>query len=272
MSSAPPAGAAEYVQHHLRHLTFDWSTFRVSHEAGFWGVNLDTLLFSTVTGVLFLSLFFFAARRATSGVPGKLQAFVEIVLDFVDQQVKETFHGTSNFIGPLSLTIFVWVFLMNLMDLIPVDLLPLVAGHAGVPYLRIVPTADVNMTLGLSLGVFLLIIFYNFKGKGIKGVVREFTCTPFTASNIWVQIILMPFNLTLKLIEDIVKPISLALRLYGNLYAGELIFILIALLPWWGQWLFGGAWSIFHILIITIQAFIFMMLTIVYLSMAHAEH
>ncbi len=267
MSSVPPANAAEYVQHHLQHLTW-----QLTPGSGFWAFNVDTLFFSLLAGVSFLWLFRRAARSATPGVPGKLQALVEIILDFVDKQVKETFHAPSTFIGPLALTIFVWVFLMNLLDLFPVDLLPRLAGHAGASHLRVVATADVNVTFGLSLSVFILILFYNFHGKGVRGVVKEFTCTPFSSKTMWVQACLLPFNLALKLIEEIVKPISLALRLYGNLYAGELIFILIALLPWWAQWPFGSAWSIFHILIITIQAFIFMMLTIVYLSMAHAEH
>ena len=272
MSFSPPASAAEYVQHHLKHWVLHLPSMQFSHKPGFWSLHCDTLFFSTLLGVVFIAFFGCAARKATSGVPGKLQAFVEIILDFVNSQVKETFHASSKLIAPLSLTIFVWVFLMNLMDLFPVDLLPLGAQQAGIGYLRVVATADVNMTFGLSLSVFALILFYNVKGKGIKGVVKEFTCTPFNSSNWLIQSCLMPFNLTLKIIEELVKPISLALRLYGNLYAGELIFILIALLPWWAQWPFGAAWSIFHILIITIQAFIFMMLTVVYLSMAYSEH
>jgi F-type H+-transporting ATPase subunit a len=265
MSSASAAGAAEYVQHHLQHLA--WSNNP-------WGLtfHVDSLFFAISLGSLFLFSFYCVAKTATAGVPGKWQAFVEILLEFVDKQVKETFHAPTTLIGPLALTIFVWVFLMNLMDLLPVDLLPRLAGETGLEHLRVVATADINMTFGLSITVFLLILFYSFKGKGIKGVAKEFTCTPFAVSSLPLQIALMPINLLLKLIEEVVKPVSLALRLYGNLFAGELIFILIALLPWWSQWPFGSAWSIFHILIISIQAFIFMMLTIVYLSMAYSEH
>ena len=272
MATQAPLTASEYVQHHLQHLSYSVRDGAISHHGGFLAFNLDTLLFSFLLGAGFLFFFWLAARRATSGVPGKWQAFVEILLNFVDEQVTETFHAKTEFIGPLALTIFVWVFLMNLMDLIPVDLLPMLFNDMGVHYLRVVPSADVNLTFGLSLSVFLMIIYYNFKGKGLRGVAKEFTCTPFGSQNLFVQVLLMPFNFCLKIIEEIVKPISLALRLYGNLYAGELIFILIALLPWWAQWPFGSAWSIFHILIITIQAFIFMMLTVVYLSMAYSEH
>lgn len=267
-----PTNAAAYVQHHLHHLTLNLQTGQLNDEGGFWSLHVDSLFFSILLGVVFLVVCRLVARRATADVPGKLQNFVEMLLDFVDAQVKETFHGKTKLIGPLSLTIFTWILLMNLMDLLPVDLLPMVAGHLGLHYLRVVPTADVNTTFGLSLGVFLLIIIYQFAGKGIKGVFHEFTCTPFTANNMMVQILLSPINLLMKLVEEIVKPVSLALRLYGNLYAGELIFILIALLPAWAQWPLGGAWAIFHILIIAIQAFIFMMLTIVYLSMAYHEH
>lgn len=267
-----PANAAAYVQHHLHHLTLNLKTGQLNADGGFWSLHIDTLFFSVVLGVIFLGLMRFVALRVSSGVPGRLQNFVELLVEFVDTQVKETFHSPSRLIAPLSLTIFAWILLMNFMDLLPVDLLPMVAGHLGLHYLRVVPTADVNTTFGLSLGVFALILVYQFAGKGVKGVLHELTCTPFSAENTLVQVLLAPINLVLKLIEEVVKPVSLALRLYGNLYAGELIFILIALLPAWAQWPLGGAWAIFHILIIAIQAFIFMMLTIVYLSMAYHEH
>lgn len=253
-----------YIQHHLENLSFNLKTMEFG-AGGFWTLQLDTLFFSFLLGCVFLLVFRRVAKVATEGVPGKLQNFVEMIIEFVDRQVKDTFHGRSAVIAPLALTIFCWVFLMNLMDLFPVDLLPKVAGSIGVTHLRVVPTTDPNLTFALSLTVFLLIIFYSFKIKGGKGFIKELTCEPF-------GIYFLPVNLVLKLVEELAKPISLALRLFGNLYAGELIFILIALLPWWAQWPLGGIWAIFHILIITLQAFIFMMLTIVYLSLAHESH
>jgi len=198
-------------------------------------------------------------------VPGKVQNFVEILIEFVDKTVRESFHGRSMLIAPLALTIFVWIFLMNFMDLLPVDLLPAILSLFGVHYFRSVPTADPNATFGMSLSVFFLIIYYNLKIKGIGGLGKEMLTLPFGAR-------LFPVNILFRLLEECVRPVSLSLRLFGNLFAGELIFILVALLPWWIQWTFGGVWAIFHILIILIQAFIFMMLTIVYLSMAHESH
>jgi len=220
---------------------------------------------SAILGFLFLGLFRYVAIHATSGVPGKLQNFVECIFDFVDEQVRDSFHGTSKLIAPLALTIFVWVFLMNFMDLLPVDLLPKIASLAGIHHLRVVPTTDLNLTFGLSLSVLCLIIFYSIKIKTFKGFAKELLTQPF-------GIYCLPLNLIFNLLEILARPISLALRLFGNLYAGELIFILIALLPWWSQWMLGGIWAIFHILIITLQAFIFMVLTIVYLSLAHETH
>lgn len=252
----PVAGPTDYIIHHLTNL---------KAGAGFWTLHLDTLFFSLVLGALIAVLFRAAARRATAAVPGGLQNFVEILVEFVDTQVKDTFHGKSALIAPLALTIFTWVFLMNAMDLLPVDLLPWLAGFFGIHYLRTVPTTDLNLTFALSITVFLLILFYSVKIKGVGGFAKEMLTQPFGP---W----LFPVNLLLKLVEEIAKPISLALRLFGNLYAGELIFILIALLPWYVQWLLGWPWAIFHILIITLQAFIFMVLTIVYLSMAHEHH
>ena len=230
-------------------------------------MHVDTLFFSLLLGLVIVVLFGVAARRATAGVPGGLQNFVEILVEFVDKQVKDTFHGRSVLIAPLALTIFCWVFLWNAMDIVPVDLLPLAAGAIGVPYLRVVPSTDLNATFGLSLSVLLLIIFYNFKIKGPIGFAKEFLTHPFGPY-------LFPANLLLNLVELIAKPISLALRLFGNMYAGEMIFILIALM-YGGGWLLAPlagvlqlGWAIFHLLIITLQAFIFMVLTIVYLSMA----
>lgn len=271
MSPENPANAAEYIQHHLTNLRFNVKTLSLG-DGGFWTLNLDTLFFSTVLGALFISCFLWAARRATSGVPGKFQNFVEVLFDFVNQQVKDSFHGRSALIAPLAMTIFVWVFLMNAMDLLPVDLLPRLASFVGVAHLKVVPTNDLSATFAMSISVFLLIIFYSFKIKGPKGVFKEYFCKPFGPYPFPWNVLVMPFNFFLRLVEEFAKPISLSLRLFGNLYAGELIFILIALLPVWIQWVLGGPWALFHILIITLQAFIFMMLTIVYLSLAHEDH
>lgn len=249
-------------------------------SGGFWTLNLDTIFFSLILGGIVAALMYFGARRVTTGVPGKLQNFAEMMLQFADNQVKDCFHGKNNLIGPLALTIFLWVFLMNFMDILPVDVLPMIAQMGGVHNLKVVPTNDLNLTFGLSLSVFVLILYYSIKIKGAKGFIKELTLQPFN------HIAFIPFNLLLELVGLIAKPISLALRLFGNLYAGELIFILIALLTLnaastslvgtvtlgSAQFILALAWSIFHILVITLQAFIFMVLTIVYLSLAHEEH
>lgn len=249
-------GATGYIVHHLTPL---------STGEGFWTFHLDTLFFSVVLGTLFVFLFKTAAEKATAGVPGALQNFAEMMIEFVDKQVKDSFHGRSKLIAPLALSIFCWVFLMNAMDLIPVDLLPMIASVIGVEYLRVVPSTDLNATFAMSISVFFLILFYSVKVKGGLGFAKEMLFTPFGP---W----MMPFNLLLKLVEEFAKPISLGLRLFGNMYAGELIFILIALLPWYIQPALSFPWAIFHLLIITLQAFIFMVLTIVYLSLAHENH
>ncbi|MCP5169450.1 MAG: F0F1 ATP synthase subunit A [Hahellaceae bacterium] len=269
--------ASSYIQHHLQNLTFGnhpdhgWMIAHSAKEAqemGFWAIHLDTMGWSIALGTLFVWLFSKAAKKATTGVPGGLQNFVEVMVEFVDNSVKETFHGKNAVIAPLALTIFCWVFLMNTMDLLPVDFLPrlaqIVTGNEHLNF-KVVPTTDVNATLGMSLSVFALIIYYSIKVKGVGGFVGELTLQPFGK---W----MIPFNFLLEGVGLIAKPISLALRLFGNLYAGELIFILIALLPMWAQWTLSVPWAIFHILVITLQAFIFMMLTIVYLSMAHEDH
>lgn len=248
--------AGEYINHHLAH----WSAGQ-----GFWSLNLDTLLVSWVLGLTFLIGFYVIARKATSGVPGGMQNFAEMMLEMVAKQVSDTYHGKNKLIAPMALTIFMWVFLMNSMDLLPVDLFPRIASWFGLHHFRGVPTADSNVTLAMSITVFLLIIVFNLTSKGLFGLLKEICTKPF---GIW----FLPLNAFLRLIEEIAKPISLGLRLFGNLYAGELIFILIAVLPWYSQWPLGGAWAIFHILIITIQAFVFMMLTIVYLSGAESSH
>jgi len=272
--------STNYIKHHLTYLTYNVSEMKFGTGGGFWTVNLDTIFFSLTLGILVSALMYFGARRVTTGVPGKLQNFAELMLQFADSQVKDCFHGTNKLIGPLALTIFLWVFLMNFMDIVPVDILPMLAKSGGVHFLKVVPTNDLNLTFGLSISVFLLIIFYSIKIKGAKGFIKELTMQPFNHPAF------IPFNLLLELVGLIAKPISLALRLFGNLYAGELIFILIALLTLnaattstlstvtlgSAQFILALAWSIFHILVITLQAFIFMVLTIVYLSLAHEEH
>jgi len=285
MSVTATVTSSEYIQHHLHYLMLNLREMRLGGDGGFWTLNLDTLFFSIILGGLFLTVFRSVTRRMTSGVPGKLQNFIEVMIEFVDTQVRDTFHGRSALIAPMALTIFVWVFLMNFMDLLPVDMLPDVAKDLGIPYLKVVPTNDLNLTFALSISVFLLLIFYSIKIKGLGGFARELTCVPFTVKNIFVQILLAPVNFLLKSVEELAKPISLSLRLFGNLYAGELIFILLALLSLHMSKIGIGssslavlqvalafAWTIFHILIITLQAFIFMVLTIVYLSLAHEEH
>ena len=285
------ADTSGYIKHHLQNLTYgqmpngDWGfahTAEQAKEMGFWAFHVDTLGWSVVLGLLFLFVFRMAAKRATSGQPGALQNFVEVLVEFVEGSVKDTFHGRSNVIAPLALTIFVWIFLMNMMDLVPVDFLPqLAAVITGDPHMffRVVPTTDPNATLGMALSVFALIIFYSIKVKGIGGFLGELTLHPFGSKNIAVQILLMPINFLLEFVTLIAKPISLALRLFGNMYAGELIFIWIAVMFGSGIFLLSTlgialnwAWAVFHILIITLQAFIFMMLTIVYLSMAHEDN
>jgi len=219
-----------------------------------------------------------AARQAQAGVPGKLQNFVEWIVEFIDSSVRGSFSGRNDLVAPLALTIFVWIFLMNLMDLIPVDWLPMLAQASGVHYLKVVPSTDPNATFGMAFAVFFLVIFYSIKIKGIGGFTGELTLQPFQSRNPVIQAIFIPINFILEFVSLISKPISLSLRLFGNMYAGEMIFILIALMFSAGATMsiFGGVlqlgWAIFHILIITLQAFIFMTLTIVYLDMAHSEH
>lgn len=267
--------ASGYIQHHLQNLTFGqlpnggWGFAHTAAEAkemGFWAFHLDTLGWSVALGLIFVLIFRMAAKKATSGQPGALQNFVEVLVEFVDGSVKDSFHGRSPVIAPLALTIFVWVFLMNSLKWIPVDYIPGLASLMGLPYFKIVPTADPNGTFGLSLGVFILILFYSFKVKGVGGFTKELAFTPF---NHWS---LVPFNLFLEILGLLTKPLSLALRLFGNMYAGEVVFILIALLPFYVQWTLNVPWAIFHILVIPLQAFIFMVLTVVYLSSAHEDH
>ncbi|VVC76908.1 ATP synthase subunit a [Aquicella siphonis] len=253
----------QYIAHHLEHLSLNLKTFTLGEGGGFWTLNLDTMLVSVIIGVLLLATLRIAATRMTE-VPGKLQNFAEMLIEYVDKTVHEIFHHKTTFIPSLALTIFIWVFAMNAMDLLPVDFLPRVLGIFGVPYFKSVPTADPNATFAMSITVFLLIIYFNVRTKK-QHFLKEMLTFPFGPY-------LFPINFVFRVIEECVKPISLALRLFGNMFAGELIFILIAILPWWIQWGPGAIWAIFHILIITLQAFLFMMLTIIYLSMAQESH
>ncbi len=299
--------STDYIKHHLTNLTYgelpagyeradgtvmaesSWTLAQTSQEAadmGFMAVHVDSLFWSIGLGALIMFLFWRAAKKATTGVPTGFQNFVEILVEFVDNTVKEAFHGRNPIVAPLSLTIFTWVFMMNLMDLVPVDVLPKLfeLGFAAAgndphhAYMKVVPSTDPNITMGLSLTVFAMMIYYSIRVKGIGGFMGELTLHPFNVKNPFVQALFIPVNFFLESIALIAKPISLALRLFGNMYAGEMIFILIALLFSAGLALgvLGGvlqwAWAVFHILVITLQAFIFMMLSIVYLSMAHEDH
>ncbi len=282
--------SSEYIQHHLTNMTYgkmpdgSWKLAETAAEAkemGFTAIHLDSMGWSIGLGVIFCLLFWMVAKAANAGIPSKFQSAIEMIIEFVDSSVRDTFHGKSRVIAPLALTIFVWIFLMNLMDLVPVDFIPYTAQLIGAHvfgmdphhvYFKIVPTTDPNVTLGMALSVFALTIFYSIREKGLVGFGAEFALNPFNPSNPVLKAILIPVNILLELVTFIARPISLALRLFGNMYAGELIFILIALLPFWVQWALSVPWAIFHILIITLQAFIFMMLTIVYMSMATEKH
>ncbi len=340
--------SGEYIAHHLQNLTFGQhadGTWGIAHSAaeaaamGFWAFHVDTLFWAIVLGLVFYAMFRNVAKKANSGIPTRFQAFIEIIFEFVDGSVRESFHGNSRLIAPLALTLFVWIFFMNAMDLIPVDWLPWVASSAGVSYQKVVPTTDVNATLGMAVAVFALIIIYSIRFKGVGGFLSELVLNPLNPKDLGMPKVIWPFvmifNLLLETITLFAKPVSLGLRLFGNMYAGELIFILIALIftagsgvigaglssifgehiPAWfwivatvavfatlwlnmkgkldnkrTAWLLmtemllvgglaflGGqlmhfGWAVFHIIIITLQAFIFMMLTIVYLSMASEHH
>ena len=276
-----------YIKHHLQNLTYGQhpdGTWGITHgatearEMGFWAIHLDTMFWSVVLGALFLWLFTKAARKASADTPSGWLNFVEWIIDFIDENVRGSFSGKNDLIAPLSLTLFVWILLMNLMDLVPVDWIPQIAHLMGIEYMKVVPTTDPNATFGMALGVFLLTLYYSIKIKGPKGFAAELTMQPFEATNPILKIILCPINFFLEFISLVAKPISLSLRLFGNLFAGEMIFILIALLFSGGLAfaVVGGVlqvgWAIFHILIVLLQAFIFMTLTIVYLEMAHSHH
>jgi F-type H+-transporting ATPase subunit a len=257
-----------YIQHHL--------TFNARGEGGFWVLHIDTLITSMILGVLSLGFLWWVVRGATAGVPNKRQAFVELLVDFVDDQVKGIFtHGDRHrFIAPTALTVFVWVLMMNAMDFLPVDIMAWIYEHVfHQEYWRGVPTADVNTTFALALAVWALMIYFSIAVKGLGGWIHELFCAPFGSNPL-----LWPANLLFNLVEYVSKPLSHSLRLYGNMYAGEIIFILLWIWAATGLvgtvfgTILGLGWAIFHILIVVLQAFIFMMLTVVYLSMAHEHH
>jgi len=268
--------SVEYIQHHLTNMCAGACDPETHQAAGFWAFNLDTLFYSYALAALIIFVSWKLGKSLTSGTPGRFQNFVESIIDFVAGQVRDTFPGHNPLIAPLALTIFVWVWLMNFMDLIPVDLLPALGKLVGIHYMKVVPTTDLSTTMAMSLTVFALIVFYSIKVKGPVGYLKMFLFHPFGK-------FLVPVNIVMTLIEELAKPLSLGLRLFGNLFAGELVFLLIALIG--GMMAVGAAalfwlplqvlldlgWLIFHLLVITLQAFIFMVLTIVYLGMAHTE-
>lgn len=273
MADASAAGGAPatdnpvtYIQHHLTNLCLgcDPETHRPSGLIDFTVFYLDTFLVSALLAGVVMLIAWRVGRRIDPDDPRGLQNVLELLVEFVNGLVRDVFPRPNRLVGPLGLTIFLWVFLMNLMDLIPVDLVPKLMYEAGVPYFKVVPTTNLDATFGLSLAIFLLIIGFNVRQRGAWGYVKTFLTHPF-------GIALFPVNVAMTLIEEIAKPVSLGLRLFGNLFAGELLFILIALLPFWAQFVPGGAWAIFHVLVITLQAFIFMLLSIVYLSLAYQE-
>ncbi len=284
MAAEQATSANEYILHHLTFL----SNKEPHGILDFSVIHWDSVFFSVLLAVLFGGSFYFAARRSTAGVPGRFQNFIELLVDKVNEQVDGAFsHKAGALIAPLGLTIFCWVLLFNAMDVLPVDLLPYLAHHAGYEHLKVVPSTDLNVTFGMSLTVFLLIIFYSIKMKGLGGFLAEFTLQPFSAKNPVVKVLLIPANLILEVVPFLARPISLSLRLYGNLFAGEMIFLLLAAMTLAGveqlshfsgwvflviQLLLATLWAIFHLLVITLQAFIFMVLTIVYLAMAHEHH
>ena len=272
-------GVTGYIKHHLTHYTLD------TGHGVFWSVHIDSIIFTLVISFIFILVLSMAARRATSGVPGKLQAAVEILVEGVDGMVKDTYHGSNKFIAPLAITIFCIVFMENFMDILPVDFLPWGAKLFGVEHLRTVATADLNTTVGMALGVFLLIQWVGITHKGFATFAGEWFTAPFHADNLALKILLAPINFIFRVIEEVVRPLSLSMRLFGNMYAGELIFLLIACFTLGaalnhvstyflgaGQIFAGVIWTAFHYLIITLQAFIFMVLTIVYVGISAEKH
>jgi len=269
MASDTELTPTSYIEHHLTYFTTQ------VREGSFWVLHVDTLVTSVILGIISLGFIWLVVRKATSGVPSRTQAFVELAVEFIDNEVKNTFHGNRHvFVAPAALTIFVWVLMMNAMDILPIDIMAWITEHVfGLHNWKIVPTTDVNTTFALALSIWLLMLFFNVKVKGVGGWMHELFCTPFGKNPL-----LWPLNLLFNFIEYVSKPLSHSLRLFGNIYAGEIIFLLL------GMWaatgisgtifgaVLGAGWAIFHILIVTLQAFIFMMLTVVYLSMAHESH
>ena len=281
--------SSEFIPHHLQHLRYDVVQGEWAHATdgivNFHLINVDTMVMGLLMGLLFFTLFYSAARKATAGVPGKFQTFIEMVVEFVDDRVKEVFHGDRRFLAPLALTIFCWVVLMNAMDLLPIDVPGMIAGAAGAEHFRVLPTADINTTFAMSLTVLVLVLFFSVKAKGLGGFGHELVTAPFGGHPaLWIP------NFALNVVELLAKPVSLAMRLFGNMYAGELVFMLIALLGFaaGGSFAAGGvgsgiafllgqiamalAWGGFHIIIILLQGFIFMVLTVVYISMGQEGH
>ena len=255
----------EYIQHHLHNLTAQVG------EGSFMTLHVDTFVMALLMGLLMVFMFWVAVRKPTAGVPGKWQAFVEICLEFVHAQVKDTYHGKSKLVTPIAITLFFWILLMNMLKMIPADFIARPLEWMGLPYWKPVPTADVNATLGMSISVFFLMIIFALKAKGVGGLTKEFLTAPFGK---W----MMPFNLILNTVEWLSKPISLAMRLFGNMFGGEIVFLLIwvlggaGILGMLGGAVFGFGWMIFHLLVVPLQAFIFMMLSIVYLSLVEDAH
>lgn len=269
MSTEHELTPSSYIGHHL--------SFNVKQVAdgGFWSINFDTLVVSSLLGFIIFGLLWWVVRNATAGVPGKRQAFIELMVDFIDDQVKGIFHGERHkFVAPAALTVFVWVFAMNAMDFLPIDIMAWIYHHVfGLESFRAVPTSDINATFALAISVWFLMIFFSIKVKGLGGWIHELFCSPFGSNPlVW------PANFLLNLVEYVSKPLSHSLRLFGNMYAGEIIFLLL------GMWaatglagtifgaLLSGGWAIFHILIVALQAYIFMMMTVVYIAMAHESH
>jgi len=273
-------GIGGYIEHHLKN-----NQLELVEGSSFWTINVDSIIYTLITAVVFLAFFGYVAKNAKTGVPSKSQNFIEMIIGFVNEQVNDLFHYKSKVVAPLALSIFVWVFLMNFMDLVPVDLLPAAGQAVGIEYMRVVPSTDLNITFGMSFAVILLVMYYNFTKKGPIGYTKEYFGHPFEAKGMAGKLMVAIPNMLLNTVETIAKPVSLGLRLFGNLYAGELIFMLIAvftlgygleqLLSFGGiimiiaQFLLGLMWALFHILIITLQAFIFMMLSVVYLAQSH---
>ncbi|XBC44378.1 MAG: F0F1 ATP synthase subunit A [Buchnera aphidicola (Schlechtendalia peitan)] len=263
---------SQYINHHLHHLQLNLCTFKISslneNFTNFWTINIDSMFFSIILGLIFLISFFKISNNCNSQFPNKVQVALELIVTFVNKSVKDTCKNSNTLLAPLSLTIFSWIFLMNLMDLLPIDCIPLICNYFfGFSIIRVVPTADINITISMALVIFSLIIYYGIKVKGINKFLKDFVVQPFQHPLFFI------FNFLLEVIGLLSKPISLGLRLFGNMYAGEMIFILISgLLPWWMQWFLSLPWAIFHVLIILLQSFIFMTLTIVYLSLITKEH